>query len=113
VKDDATLIHDDPRMEALRTRYAASLPDKRAALLAAWQAWRASDDAPAYLRELATQAHRLAGSAGSYGYDELGASASALDRLVASLPHAPGDTARLDDAVRALLAAIDAAQTQR
>lgn len=111
--DDATLIHDDPRMDALRQRYAASLADKRAALVEAWEAWRASGDSTARLRALAMLAHRLAGSAGSYGYDELGASASALDRVASALQDAPGDNARLDDAVRAVLAAIDTAQARR
>ena len=82
-----------------------------AALAAAWEAWRASDGSPAQLRELAMQAHRLAGSAGSYGYDEIGARAGALDRLVADPQDvASGTAALVDAAVRTLLDAIDAAQ---
>ena len=107
------MIHDDPRMDALRKRYADSLADKRAALVGAWEAWRAADRSSAHLRELAMQAHRLAGSAGSYGYDALGASAGALDRLATSMQDARGDAARVDDAVQAVLAAIDAARAQR
>jgi len=107
------LIHDDPRMDALRKRYADSLADKRAALVGAWETWRASTGSPAHLRDLAMLAHRLAGSAGSYGYDELGACASALDRVATALQDVPGDHAPLDGAMRALLAAIDAAQAQR
>jgi len=105
-------MHDNPRMEALRQRYAASLADKRAALTGAWDTWRHSDRSPAQLRELATQAHRMAGSAGSYGYEELGACASALDRLVTRVQDAHADAAALDAAVQAVLAAIDAAQAQ-
>lgn len=100
-------------MDALRQRYAASLADKRAALVDAWETWRASGDSPACLRELATLAHRLAGSAGSYGYDELGVRAGALDRIATALQDAPGDNNRLDEAARAVLAAIDAAQARR
>jgi len=110
--DVPTLIHDDPRMEALRQRYAASLTNKRAALADAWDTWRHSDRSPVQLHELATQAHRMAGSAGSYGYDELGACASALDRLVARVQDARADVASLDAAVQAVLAAIDAAQAR-
>lgn len=99
-------------MEALRKRYADSLADKRTALVGAWEAWRNSGHSPACLRELATLAHRLAGSAGSYGYDELGASASALDRLAGDIHGASAGSARVDTAVRVLLAAIDTARTQ-
>lgn len=108
------MIDDDPRMEALRKRYAASLADKRAALAAAWETWRAAGDSAVHLRELATQAHRLAGSAGSYGYTEIGACACALDRLVVGPQDStPGSAASIDEAVRALLDAIDAAQARR
>jgi HPt (histidine-containing phosphotransfer) domain-containing protein len=100
-------------MDALRQRYAASLADKRAALVEAWESWRASGDSPAHLRELATLAHRLAGSAGSYGYDELGTRASALDRVATAMQDAPVDHVQLDAAVRAVLAAIDTAQARR
>jgi len=107
------VIRHDPRMEALRQRYADSLADKRAALVDAWERWRAANGSPDLLRKLATLAHRLAGSAGSYGYDDLGACASALDRIAAARQDAPVDHAAVDAAVRALLAAIDAAQAQR
>lgn len=100
-------------MDALRQRYAASHASTSAARLSAREAWRASDYSTVRLRELAMLAHRLAGSAGSYGYDELGARASALDRVAIALQDAPGDNARLDDAMRAVLAAIDTAQAQR
>jgi HPt (histidine-containing phosphotransfer) domain-containing protein len=56
--------------EALRRRYIDSFPDKCAALEAA-AASLASNDAGAQqaLRQLA---HKLAGSAGMYGFDDIG-----------------------------------------
>jgi HPt (histidine-containing phosphotransfer) domain-containing protein len=56
--------------EALRRRYLDSFPDKRAALEAA-SANLVNHDAEAQqgLRQLA---HKLAGSAGMYGFDDIG-----------------------------------------
>jgi len=105
------VIADDPAMQALRQRYAAALADKRSALLAHWRAWRVAqcDDAP--LHELAVQAHRLAGSAGCYGYATVGARAGELDALASgALAGAAGvDLPGLDRAMSLLLNAIDSA----
>lgn len=81
----SSLSPEAERLQArLRERYIDSLPDKRAAIDAAWQrvrscGWRDRDVAS--LRNLA---HRLAGSAGSYGLDALGLAACELDASLAS-----------------------------
>ncbi|KAB2898335.1 MAG: hypothetical protein F9K31_10135 [Dokdonella sp.] len=105
------MIADDPKLQALRQRYAAGLSDKRSALLAQWRAWRASGHDDEHLRELAMQAHRLAGSAGCYGYATIGMHAGRLDELASERLQCSGaiDPPQLDLAISALLGAIDRA----
>ncbi len=62
----------DPIMAQLRARYIASFPEKRALLLAAWQAIPTHPGAKIDLRVLC---HKLAGSAPMYEFNELGAAA--------------------------------------
>ncbi|CAG0987698.1 hypothetical protein GPROT1_02752 [Gammaproteobacteria bacterium] len=109
-----TLTGNDPQIEALCRRYIASLGDKRAALEAAWRGCCADGDRESALRELASLAHRLAGSAGSYGFDELGLQARNVDRLASILLANPASTAgkNLAFEVTGLLDAIDAARQQ-
>lgn len=105
------LIGDDPQVEALCHRYIASLADKRQALQEARQAWRTSGDGDASLRALAALAHRLAGSAGSYGFDALGNQARLVDELADQVLESGSgkDCARLDAEISALLDALDQA----
>ncbi len=70
------------RFESLRVRYARSFASKRATLAEAWHAFADSADA-SRARELQVLAHRLAGSAPTYGYEALGAYASVVDRAIA------------------------------
>ena len=60
-------------------RFIASLPEKRAGIEASWKQIQASQWSPESLAQLKNLAHRLAGSAGSYGFEELGALALNLD----------------------------------
>ncbi|MBX3687939.1 Hpt domain-containing protein [Dokdonella sp.] len=110
-----TLTGNDPQIEALCRRYIASLGDKRAALESAWRGCRPDGDRDAGLRELAALAHRLAGSAGSYGFDELGLQARNVDRIASNLlaNAAHPDGRHLAHEVATLFAAIDSARSQR
>ena len=63
---------------ALRRDYAASLPAKLDELAAALDEAERSG-APAALAQATSLAHRLAGTAGSYGLAEVSASASVLE----------------------------------
>ena len=63
----------------LTRRFIASLPDKRASFEQCWKEVQASSWSPEPLGQLRTLAHRLAGSAGSYGFENLGAIALRLD----------------------------------
>jgi hypothetical protein len=71
------------RLAELRTRYERSLPDKRASVERAWHAFLASPDERGALA-LQSIAHRLAGSASPYGFDEIGSAAQALDGTISA-----------------------------
>lgn len=76
---------------ALTAKFAASLPEKRQSLVHLADAWRNGRD-PAVLRDAVAIAHKLAGSAGSYGFDALGLAARAFEQCVRSWPgHLPPD----------------------
>jgi HPt (histidine-containing phosphotransfer) domain-containing protein len=59
--------------EALRQRFVAGLPER----------WREIETAPDDRARIAAL-HRLAGAAGSYGFDELGRAARAAEHLAAA-----------------------------
>lgn len=67
-------------LQARLTRmFIATLPEKHASFEASWDQVRVSQWSPEPLAQLGTLAHKLAGSAGSYGFEELGALALKLD----------------------------------
>jgi len=70
--------------------YARELPAKASALLDLVRRVRAGDDDAA--AALAAAAHRLAGSAGSYGFPTIGAAARDLELL--AIDHVSRDDAR-------------------
>ncbi|MDP9033892.1 MAG: Hpt domain-containing protein [Myxococcota bacterium] len=93
-------LHVDPAVEALlraaRDDYAASLPAKLAAL-------RALVDAGAW-RDAQRGAHRLRGSAGTYGFEALGGLVTELEELLIEGGEAPSLSCRgrIADALRFL-----------
>lgn len=95
------------QIEALRRQFLEELPERRAALAAAWRECAdAGDDAP--WQRLRDVAHKLSGSAPCYGLDAVGGSARHLDKLLSG--RAPcRKRAAADAAVTDLLAALDAA----
>jgi CheY-like chemotaxis protein len=101
------------RLQLLRERYANSLGQKRAALALAWQAFAADPRDAALRRELSMQLHRLCGSAGAYGYDDIGGCACSADRLVGEhggiVEFDAAQLRRCGDEVEAVLAALDRA----
>lgn len=76
------MAESSKRFESLRARYARSFASKRSALAEAWRAFADTADATR-ARELQVLAHRLAGSAPTYGYEALGAHAGVVDRALA------------------------------
>ncbi len=75
----------DDSLESLMAEYRRSFPDKAAAIRtaadAAWQAGWTGDA----LTELASLVHKLAGSAGAYGYADIHQQAAALNRKLKPL----------------------------
>lgn len=57
--------------------------------------------------KLFQQVHRLAGSAGSYGFEELGEAASVVDRYLIARSHRPDDLPELTSLLQKLLDEID------
>ncbi|HET9818702.1 MAG TPA: Hpt domain-containing protein [Rhodanobacteraceae bacterium] len=108
------VAESDPReaefqaqIEALRRHFLQELPERRAALAAAWHDCTAAGDETPWLR-LRDVAHKLSGSAPCYGLDAVGEAARDLDRLLSGRdPCRERDAA--DGAVAELLAALDAA----
>lgn len=90
----------DSRLAELGARYQASLPIKRASVELAWQSLRAEASDPVRLESLQRVVHRIAGSAASYGYEEIGALASQADEGLEAL--------RQPDVARRNVASIDA-----
>ncbi|HEX7323846.1 MAG TPA: Hpt domain-containing protein [Rhodanobacteraceae bacterium] len=96
-------------LDALRQRFLAGVPARRAALMDAWRACVDGAAEAAWLR-LRDVAHKLSGSAPCYGLDALGAFARELDGLLSARP--PCRTrAAADAAVERLLQALAAVGT--
>ncbi len=85
VFSDRGLTVDDDRllrMQQLRLRYAARLPARIAAMTAALKDLREGEPRPAARAILHHQAHSLAGSASTFGFDALGSRARQLDQTL-------------------------------
>ncbi|MGB0135097.1 Hpt domain-containing protein [Dokdonella sp.] len=76
------MVGAELRLQALHERYHASLPNKRASVDLAWCAYRADRLDPERQESLMRLVHRLAGSAPSYGYGEIGEIAAKADVLM-------------------------------
>jgi CheY-like chemotaxis protein/HPt (histidine-containing phosphotransfer) domain-containing protein len=70
--------------EALTQRYRASLPEKQSELALAWEQWLAAPADHAAKLRFQSLVHKLAGSAGLYGFEDLGRQARTLDGLLSS-----------------------------
>lgn len=69
------------QFEALRRHFMQELPDRRAALVSAWNACADGGDEAPWLR-LRDVAHKLSGSAPNYDLDVVGDVARGLDKLL-------------------------------
>lgn len=95
----------DP-IAALHARYRASFPEKRDELIVALVAWHAQPQSTDTLAALYLLVHKLAGSAGAYGFDTLGELARSADLLLQS--HARGGEALGEDRVEPIVTAVEA-----
>ena len=103
----------DP-IAALHARYRASFPEKRAELLAALADWRDQPQSPEAIAALYLLVHKLAGSAGAYGFDALTELARTADRLLqvhakGGVPLGSGQVAPIDAATIAICEALASA----
>lgn len=99
----------DDRLAALAREYASGIPARLAALDAALESLRSGEQAAADLDQLNWHAHALAGSAGTFGFDDLGECAACLEIQcvrIADRPEAPtpGDIASLEALITELRA---------
>lgn len=69
-------------LEALLAEYRERLPQRRRALLALWQRLPEDDEHGGVCAELRLQVHRLAGSAGAFGFDRISTAARRVDHLL-------------------------------
>lgn len=84
------------RLEVLKGNYRRSLGAKLRELEVRWEQCRQSRYDIDQLAKLSVWAHRIAGSAGSYGYTELSAAALTLDRCVQQCSEDRADLDRLE-----------------
>lgn len=91
-------------------RYIESMPEKRAAICQCMDQVRTAvrSGETDLCEKLFQQVHRLAGSAGSYGFESLGMAASVVDRYL--IANSPGvtDLPELESLLQKLLNEIDA-----
>lgn len=78
---DPREIEFQAQFEALRRHFMQELPDRRAALVSAWNDCADGGDEAPWLR-LRDVAHKLSGSAPNYGLDVVGGLARGLDKLL-------------------------------
>ena len=101
------------RLARLKENYLRSLNDKRAAIESARQAAEAADFAPEALAEFRHLVHKLAGSAGTYGLEDIYRQAVALEDTLKALQDEKGERAALLGTMReqsdTLLTALSAA----
>ena len=92
-----------------RSRYLASMPDKKQAIqLCLDQVCAAVDSGePDLCNRLFQQVHRLAGSAGSYGFSSLGQAALVVDRYLIARSPDELDMNELASILQKLLTEID------
>jgi HPt (histidine-containing phosphotransfer) domain-containing protein len=106
---DPREIEFQAQFEALRLHFMQELPERRAALVSAWNRCVDVGDQAPWLR-LRDVAHKLSGSAPNYGLEAVGDCARALDRLLSGRAPCRGRAAA-ESAIARLMAALDEAIT--
>ena len=90
------------RLQALRDKYAASVPERMAAIRDALALCQ-GDLTPPHIDQLHHALHSVAGSAGSFGFHALGNEARRIEQLVRGVMEAGKSWDGIDAAVQALL----------
>jgi len=89
-------------LQALRDKYAASVPERMAAIRDALELCRGSL-IPPHIEQLHHALHSVAGSAGSFGLAALGDESRRIEQLVRGVMEAGAPWAGIEPAVHALL----------
>jgi chemotaxis protein histidine kinase CheA len=101
MSDEADVARAASRVLELRARFGASLRERLDRLEAlVWAAQRGS--AEGALAEALVAAHRLAGTAGTYGHAEVGEAAAVLERALGRIAEGSSDPTPWDEAAAAL-----------
>lgn len=90
------------RLQALRDKYAASVPERMAAIRNALALCQGSLN-PSHIDQLHHALHSVAGSAGSFGFHALGNEARRIEQLVRGVMEAGAPWDGIETAVQALL----------
>ena len=77
-------------LEALREAYTAELPQQLAGIALAVHQLRVAPSSAALRGVVRRRAHRVAGTAGSFGYDDIGDACARIEQGVLSLAHDEG-----------------------
>jgi chemotaxis protein histidine kinase CheA len=93
----------EDKFAALRRDWRAQLPAKLAAMSASMDACLASPQDATALEDLHRQLHTLAGSAGTFGMDELGRQSRAVEHELDAVKAQPARDAAAFDRARQLL----------
>ncbi len=91
------------RLASLNAKFAASVPQRMAAIAEALQQCRRDGLAPANLGRLHEALHAVAGSAGSFGFKVLGEEARRLEQALRGLLAGEGDWAATAAGIDTLL----------
>lgn len=95
------------RQAQLVRRYVASLPEKSTRIAGLWQQLESGDWNPDALARLQAEIHRLVGSAGVYGLDDLAQLAQALEASLKSGLDSAGSRSRAGRQVAELLGGLE------
>jgi len=90
------------RLQALRDKYAASVPERMAAIRVALELCQ-GDLIPPHIEQLHHALHSVAGSAGSFGLAALGDESRRIEQLVRGVIETGAPWAGIEPAVHALL----------
>jgi len=93
-------------LAAQQKKYLQSFPAKKERIEQCWEAIQHHGWTPELTAKLKTEVHRLSGSAGSYGLDDLSKAAQALDRHLALDPHGDSEPAPKPQVPNELLHAL-------
>ena len=103
----------DARLTELRNRFRGVLPQRMDSIVTRLATLGVGVWDGAIREDLKTEVHSLAGSAGLFGYEQIGVAASALERLIMRVAKQPAASQAVMDDIQSLVSrlkdAVDAA----